>query len=958
MPTDIGTRLARLEQQLRTAIRAPKLANASLEEATIEVYDKDGSLRALVGQQPDGTHGVTAVNAPAPPAPSIPQAVSALGAVTVSWDGAFRRTQAAPLDFSRVEVHASPTAPFEPRPGTLAGSIEAPQGGSFTIPTTKPVYVRLVARNTSGAPSVASGTFGPVGPAAVDQSVLDGALADATSQRFADTMRDPRGWKQLSADKDAAWSIRSGVTDAPQGPTVLEAAGQVQLCATTRIAFDPDALYRVSARVRATAQAPEGPATLYIGLVGYGADGTVMVNRNGEDSVASQHYTACHGKTLAASDGWVTYTGYVRGRTIAGAAAPAGDFPDPRNPAPLHTDVRFVRPMLWLNYGRSTASVTQADSMLVEALRTGVVGPDNLTGGAVTTPAIADGAITVDKLRIGATGNLAPDPSFETGRTEQMLNQLAIDWATVEAGGNLSPKALRIDAAAAGESRIVSFDPFPVTPGEQFWLGADFRCSTDWAGKDAAIALAWQGNDGQTISSGTVRGTTAADNQWRRASGKVRAPANAVRATLGIGALNSTAGRVWFDNVECLPIMSSAATGERAELTPDGVRLFDKDGEQVVSLVTGEANYLTLASSKGRPVASISEEGKAGFQSLTVAEDLTWRGDSLATHLARLPRGIQAINTQTNTTVTTTSGVEMGWVELACQIDPTRMYRIVMESYVDPEGDGGEMLFWLRTGGPNPPTVKSRQIHSHVMPLRGEGWSKAHMELTCPGSTLGAGTHRLLTSFMVRWGPTGQKLRMPGGDGYPSVLYVEDVGLAIPNTGGLNTGGAALPPPKPNPTRYTKEYAASWSGSYAHRSSYNSYYGNQMMQGYYSGTNGTQASLVGFPAALGNDLAGAKIESVQLYLYFEHWYANSGGTAVIKAHGHNARPSTFSSDGGSVLVNWGRNEGKWVDISSIFDEARWRGIALDPASNSSTYYGRAQGVGQANPPRLRVVYTK
>ncbi|MFJ8314071.1 MULTISPECIES: hypothetical protein [unclassified Streptomyces] len=197
MPTDIGTRLARLEQQLRTAIRAPKLANAALEESAIEVYDKDGSLRALVGQQPDGTHGVTAVNAPPPPAPSIPQAVPALGAVTVSWDGTFRSAQAGPLDFSRVEVHASPTASFEPRPGTLQGSIESPQGGSFTIPTKQPVHVRLVARNTSGAPSVASGTFGPVAPAAVDQSVLDGALADATSQRFADTMRDPRGWKQL-----------------------------------------------------------------------------------------------------------------------------------------------------------------------------------------------------------------------------------------------------------------------------------------------------------------------------------------------------------------------------------------------------------------------------------------------------------------------------------------------------------------------------------------------------------------------------------------------------------------------------------------------------------------------------------------------------------------------------------------------------------------------------------------
>ncbi|MGX1268110.1 hypothetical protein [Streptomyces phaeoluteigriseus] len=42
----------------------------------------------------------------------------------------------------------------------------------------------------------------------------------------------------------------------------------------------------------------------------------------------------------------------------------------------------------------------------------------------------------------------------------------------------------------------------------------------------------------------------------------------------------------------------------------------------------------------------------------------------------------------------------------------------------------------------------------------------------------------------------------------------------------------------------------------------------------------------------------------------------------------------------------------------MFDSTTWRGIALDPNSTSSTYYGSARGVGEAYPPQLRVTYTK
>ena len=80
--------------------------------------------------------------------------------------------------------------------------------------------------------------------------------------------------------------------------------------------------------------------------------------------------------------------------------------------------------------------------------------------------------------------------------------------------------------------------------------------------------------------------------------------------------------------------------------------------------------------------------------------------------------------------------------------------------------------------------------------------------------------------------------------------------------------------------------------------------------------------------------------------------------AVIKAHKHTSRPSTFSSDSESQTVSWARNEGKWVDITAVFDSTSWRGIALDPNSTSSTTYGRARGFGQTNAPKLRVTYTR
>ncbi|MGI5526819.1 hypothetical protein ACQEVX_05130 [Streptomyces syringium] len=744
MPEDIGSRIARLEKQVTSALRAPKLASASLEDATLQVHDDQGSLRALIGQQPDGTSGVTVVNGPTPPTPTTPQVAPALASLVVTWDGRFQDGAVSPLDFARVEVHVSPIEGFEPDASTLRGTIETAQGGHVTVPL---------------------------------------------------------GYQQ--------WWVR------------------------------------------------------------------------------------------------------LRTRSLSGATSPA----------------------------------TTAEA-----------GEPRQTG----TADIAAGSITADKLSIGSTGNLLPDPGFETGGAESRIAALGLPWARIKTGGHDSDHCLTIDTTG-GSDRWFPYDPFPVLGGDLYWLAVHYRCSKSWAGTGVSISLVWKDATGKILNTGTVAAPQPQpDGGWRRITGKVRAPEGAVRAEARLETVGGTAGWVSFDNAECRSIMTSAVTGERAEIAPDGVRLYDGQGEQVVSLVTGAPNYLSLTSHDGTSVASISEDGAAGFQSLAVAGKLTWGGDDLQTVLDRLPRGVIAYNRQA--APVTTSTAEVGWVELPVEIDPTRMYRIVLDAHAMPSVAGGELRLRLRDGGTKAPDVSSPMIQSAVYQLtRNTSWQRSRLELVRSGEALGAGRHRLLFTYDNREGPSGQTVRLFGGETFPAVMYVEDIGPTIPETGGLNPAsgsGGTKPDPKPVPQQYTKTYQATWSGSYDRRSGYSDFYGDKLMQGYYSENHGTLAALAGFPADVARDLSGATIQRVEVFLYFDHWYSSSGGTAVIKTHGHGSRPSSFSSNSASKPVSWGRNEGKWVDITNLFDPAKTRGIALDPNSTSDTYYGRAHGVGQANPPQLKITYTR
>ncbi|MGX1268109.1 hypothetical protein [Streptomyces phaeoluteigriseus] len=538
-----------------------------------------------------------------------------------------------------------------------------------------------------------------------------------------------------------------------------------------------------------------------------------------------------------------------------------------------------------------TTEKLAALAVTADQLAANSVTATKIVAGVIDATHIKAGAISADRLALGTDGNLIADPSFEGAVSDQRVT--GNTWWSIATPGNGTPRALQVDAAnATVATRSMTLATLPAVPGQKLWLSVDYLASADWNGVRVGLYGQWLDAAGNVLGSSAV--TTgdglAVKGTWTTLSGvpDVAAPTGTVQLRVVCSTDDSNAGTVRYDNASCRIVLASGVAGARAEISPRGLQLFDDDGDEAVALVTGRPNYLTL-SANGVPVATIDQLGNAGFGDLAVAGRLSVGGDSLEGLLTGAPRGIIAVSKQYNTTVTAAT-TDYGYVELAFEADVTREYRVVWDVYANPSAAGGELVMSIKDAGASAPTLTSPQIQSGVYPTPTAGLRRVRMELLRSGAQFGAGLHRLLTAFRISGGPSGQTVALSTGGGWPGLFYVEDVGPVLPDTGVFNTGGGTAVPVKKT---YTKTYGAIWSGSYASRGAYNSYYGNQMMCGYYSSTNGVQASLVGFNAQLATDLSGATIAKAEVYLYFDHWYSNAGGTAVIKAHKHASRPSTF-----------------------------------------------------------------
>jgi hypothetical protein len=158
-------RLRGVEQGLRDLSTTPRLGNSSVDDGGAIVFNNPttGQPDVIVGGQGDGTIMVNPVNGPIPPKPTAPTLEGQLGFIMATWDGGFDPGAVAPgntppvipapLDFSRVEVHASTDPDFLPDSElTLYATIESARGGqaAVAVPYDQEFYVRLVVRSLSG----------------------------------------------------------------------------------------------------------------------------------------------------------------------------------------------------------------------------------------------------------------------------------------------------------------------------------------------------------------------------------------------------------------------------------------------------------------------------------------------------------------------------------------------------------------------------------------------------------------------------------------------------------------------------------------------------------------------------------------------------------------------------------------------------------------------------------------
>lgn len=103
--TDLEQRMRRAEAGLRQA----QLGNASITDGGLNIYDRDGTVRTVVGRQPDGSYTATSTNNPnPPPVPAAGIAIPAIASIIARHTGETATGVQFPADFSHLNIWYAP----------------------------------------------------------------------------------------------------------------------------------------------------------------------------------------------------------------------------------------------------------------------------------------------------------------------------------------------------------------------------------------------------------------------------------------------------------------------------------------------------------------------------------------------------------------------------------------------------------------------------------------------------------------------------------------------------------------------------------------------------------------------------------------------------------------------------------------------------------------------------------
>ncbi len=387
-------------------------------------------------------------------------------------------------------------------------------------------------------------------------------------------------------------------------------------------------------------------------------------------------------------------------------------------------------------------------------------------------------------------------------------------------------------------------------------------------------------------------------------------------------------------------------------------------------------DFIGVVGANSTLLASIDDTGVSSFQGMFTPW-INLNGRDLATQLAEAQGGL--VNRVAMTPSANIGGMyyPYGLIEVPGVMYAGRTYRIDyrLTYYANNAADAG--VFTVRiTGGngndtttqPATPTINSTEVgNTHYEPP-GLGWRTAvgtrywdatftsrYRFLLTAGRDAGNGAGSELGTI---WIPAGQQIEMS----------LTDVGPTPPPAGSWNNGGGTLyggtvdtPPPSTRQQYFVDLAPAGWAsfrGDGSQRTDYNG-----IVQGWDpSGYNGDGGGYWYFslPSITGN------VDRVDFYSYTDHWYNNSGGTAIFNMVAH---PAGANYDSVKLRQDWHqpgypRGNGKTVVLPADWwpqfkntppSGPRMVAITVGNSDGSNLlYYGKFQGPSA----RLRIWYTQ
>lgn len=420
-------------------------------------------------------------------------------------------------------------------------------------------------------------------------------------------------------------------------------------------------------------------------------------------------------------------------------------------------------------------------------------------------------------------------------------------------------------------------------------------------------------------------------------------------------------------------IIAGPETSDHAEMSDKGFRVYTNDQidgvpREVIRMGTDTNDFFGVVNSAGNLVASVDDTGRASFTEVNTPR-LYVAGREIAQVVSDGPRGEVAHFLGSPGFDLAPIFNPVGVAEVGFPVYRGRSYIVKWRMSVFANANVQMQVNGRWTNGVEGDTITQAPAPTINSPSFAE-WR-----------TFPAGENKIQTisgealfvpafTSRVRFGFTAQ-VGSDGNIGYVAVanrpveINVTDVGVHKGNSGTFtNMGGnlqnqVAPPPPVSVTQQYFSDIGPSGRASWQGNGQLMTWAGNDVYQGY-NGTNGNTRGQFWFDLP---NIVGT-VDRVDLWVYFRHWYFNSGGTMRLGITDQRGVFTDHSFRGLYETGGWPKPGGREImlppDWWPLFNgtnnnsfNGRGTALTLGPGvGNNQVYYGVATDA------RLRIYYTQ